>query len=75
MTTTSTTTTTTRYQVSGMTCSHCVMAVDRELSAVPGVREVQVSLATGVLSVTHDGPLDQEQVAAAVDEAGYQLAR
>jgi len=67
-------TATSRYRVTGMTCDHCVVAVTRELSALPGVCEVRVDLATGDVSVSHDAPLDQEQVAAAVDEAGYQLA-
>jgi copper ion binding protein len=72
---TSTACSTSRFQVTGMTCGHCVMAVTRELSALPGVREVKVTLATGDVAVTHDEPLDPDQVAAAIDEAGYQLAR
>jgi copper chaperone CopZ len=66
--------TTSRYQVTGMTCDHCVMAVTRELSTLPGVRDVRVTLATGDVHVSHDQPLDHEQVVTAVDEAGYQLA-
>ena len=75
MTTTSTPMGTSRFQVTGMTCDHCAMAVTRELTSLPGVRDVRVSLTTGDVSVSHDAPLDREQVAAAVDEAGYQLAR
>ena len=71
--TTSAQPTTSRYQVTGMTCEHCVMAVTRELSTLPGVRDVRVTLATGDVHVTHDGPLDHDQVVTAVDEAGYQL--
>ena len=65
---------TSRFRVTGMTCDHCAMAVTRELSALPGVHTVRVTLATGDVSVTHDAPLDRDQVAEAVDEAGYQLA-
>jgi copper chaperone CopZ len=64
---------TTRYRVVGMTCDHCVMAVQREVSSVPGVRGVTVTLATGDVAVGHDRPLDRAQVAAAIDEAGYRL--
>ncbi len=74
MSTTSTSPATTRYQVTGMTCDHCVMAVQRELSSVPGVRAVRVTLATGDVTVDHDQPLDRTQVATAIDEAGYRLA-
>lgn len=61
------------YTVSGMTCSHCVSAVDSELRRVPGVREVEVLLDGGLVTVTSDGPLEHAAVAAAVDEAGYEL--
>ncbi len=74
MNTTSIPTGTSHFEVTGMTCDHCAMAVTRELSAVPGVHAVRVTLATGDVSVSHDAPLDRDQVAAAVDEAGYQLA-
>lgn len=63
----------TTYTVSGMTCGHCAAAVTTELSALPGVTNVEVELATGQVRVTADRPLDTEAVRAAVDEAGYQL--
>jgi copper ion binding protein len=62
------------YHVTGMTCGHCVNAVSTELGRLPGVREVQVELATGEVNVVSDGPLPLDEVIAAVDEAGYQLA-
>lgn len=65
---------TSSYQVTGMTCDHCVMAVTREVSDLPGVQGVQVSLDSGDVTVTHNDPLDRQQVAVAIDEAGYQLA-
>ncbi|MEV4823528.1 heavy metal-associated domain-containing protein [Micromonospora sp. NPDC049274] len=61
------------YAVTGMTCAHCVRAVTDELSALPGVRQVQVDLASGTATVTSDNPLSDESVRAAVDEAGYVL--
>ncbi|MEO3925632.1 heavy-metal-associated domain-containing protein [Micromonosporaceae bacterium B7E4] len=61
------------YQVKGMTCSHCVSAVSTEVRAIPGVTEVNVDLASGALTVTSNDPVDQEQLRAAVDEAGYEL--
>ena len=62
------------YTVTGMTCGHCVSAVTEEVGAVPGVTAVQVDLETGALTVTSDTPVDDDAVAAAVDEAGYALA-
>ncbi|MEV0717233.1 cation transporter [Asanoa sp. NPDC050611] len=62
------------YTVTGMTCSHCVSAVTGELSALQGVTDVRIDLATGAVAVTSDAPLAVDDVRAAVDEAGYELA-
>ncbi|MDG4795829.1 copper ion binding protein [Micromonospora sp. WMMD1082] len=64
---------TTTYQVQGMTCGHCVSAVSAEVGAIPGVKDVQVDLAAGRVTVTSDQPLTDDTVRAAVDEAGYEL--
>lgn len=61
------------YTVSGMTCDHCARAVRTEVSTVPGVFDVEVDLATGALVVGAQAPLDDLAVAAAVEEAGYEL--
>ena len=66
---------TTVLNVAGMTCGHCVAAVSDELGAIPGVSDVAVVLETGAVTVTSADPLDPTAVAAAVDEAGYTLAR
>ena len=65
--------TSTTYTVSGMTCGHCVQAVSIEVGKLAGVTDVEVDLATGAVTVTSDAPLEREAVAAAVDEAGYEL--
>jgi copper chaperone len=61
------------YTVTGMTCGHCVSAVTAELSRLPGVSDVQVDLAGGVVVVTSAAELSGDDVRAAVDEAGYAL--
>ena len=68
--------TTATYSVDGMTCAHCVHHVTSELTALPGVSDVQIELVVGASSpvtVTSDAPLDESAVAAAVAEAGYAL--
>jgi copper chaperone CopZ len=64
---------TTTYQVTGMTCGHCAQAVTTEVSAIEGVTDVQVDVASGSVEVTGEG-VTEEAVRAAVDEAGYALA-
>jgi copper chaperone len=66
--------TTAIYEVTGMTCGHCVSSVSSEVAAVDGVIDVQVDLPTGRVTVTSDEPLDPARIQAAVQEAGYQLA-
>ncbi len=61
------------YTVSGMSCDHCVHSVSTELLALDGVSDVAVDLPTGLVRVTSATPLSNEQVATAIDEAGYEL--
>jgi copper chaperone len=62
------------YTVTGMTCGHCVASVTEEVSALPGVTDVQVDLGSGRLTVTGAAADDVAAVRGAVEEAGYQLA-
>ncbi|MGI8868391.1 MAG: heavy-metal-associated domain-containing protein [Mycobacteriales bacterium] len=60
------------YSVTGMTCDHCVGAVSAELQNLAGVSDVTVDLnpeGPSAVTVTSDGPLTDQQVAAALDEA------
>lgn len=66
--------TTATWNVTGMTCEHCVRAVTEEVAALEGVTAVQVDLASGVVTVESDAPVDPTSFAAAVDEAGYEVA-
>ena len=63
------------YTVVGMTCEHCVRSVTAEISEIDGVSDVVVDLPTGAVTVTSARSVDDANVRAAVEEAGYQLAR
>ena len=66
----------TELKITGMTCEHCVKAVTTELSALEGVSQVQISLVPEGIStavVTSAADLSPVAVAAAIDEAGYEL--
>ncbi|MFT4298161.1 MAG: heavy-metal-associated domain-containing protein [Aeromicrobium sp.] len=69
---------TTTYHVDGMTCGHCTAALTEELSALDGVSAVEIDLVQGGTStvrVSAERELTRDEVAAAVEEAGYALAR
>ncbi|MET8853782.1 heavy-metal-associated domain-containing protein [Amycolatopsis sp. NPDC004625] len=63
----------TTYTVEGMTCGHCATSVREEVSELEGVRQVDVDVESGRVTVTSDTPLITDAVAAAVTEAGYRL--
>lgn len=66
--------TTSTYTVSGMTCGHCVQAVKTEIEKIDGVTGVDIDLATGRVVVEGAAPIADADIAAAVDEAGYEVA-
>jgi copper chaperone len=58
------------YSVEGMSCGHCVAAVESSVSKVPGVSGVSVDLGARTVIVTAT-VRDDDAVRAAVAEAGY----
>ena len=64
---------TTEIAVDGMTCASCVGRVERALAAVPGVKSVNVNLATERATVRHaDGVVTTAALVEAVEDVGYQ---
>ncbi|MEU2622962.1 heavy-metal-associated domain-containing protein [Streptomyces sp. NPDC007157] len=61
------------YKVTGMSCGHCEGSVSAEISQLPGVSSVKAVASSGEVTVVSAGPLDEEAVRAAVDEAGFEL--
>lgn len=58
-------------EVRGMSCQHCVDAITRTVSALPGVTAVEVDLEDAAVRVT--GTADDAAVAAAIEDAGYDV--
>ena len=62
-------------KVEGMSCEHCVKAVNNALAGIAGVRDVTVSLKDGTASFSHDPALAPlETIKAAITEEGYEVA-
>ena len=66
---------TTEYRVTGMTCAHCERAVAAEVNQIPGVTVTGVSAATGRLVVSSETAVEDAEILAAIDEAGYEAVR
>jgi copper chaperone len=62
-----------RFDVTGMTCSHCEHAIAAELSTVHGVVSVEVDARTGIVMLGCFTEPDPAAVAAAIHDAGYDL--
>ena len=61
-------------KVEGMSCEHCVKAVNDALSAITGVADINVTLENGVVSFSHDPALAPlATIKAAITEEGYQV--
>ena len=71
--------TTQQFRATGLTCGHCAHAVTEELTALEGVDEVAVDVVDGgesLVTVRAERELADDEVAAALDEAGdYALVR
>ncbi|HEX7120295.1 MAG TPA: heavy-metal-associated domain-containing protein [Longimicrobiales bacterium] len=58
--------------IEGMSCGHCVQAVDRALKGVAGVEVEQVGIGSAV--VAYDpAAVKPEAIREAVSEAGYEV--
>jgi copper chaperone len=61
------------FNVTGMTCDHCVNAVTTAVKDVEGVADVKVSLDEKKALVTGE-TIDVAKVIAAIEEEGYEAA-
>jgi copper chaperone len=61
------------FTVQGMTCQHCVEAVQTQVREVPGIEVASVNLGLGLVTVGgHD--YTDDAVKDAIREAGYEVA-
>lgn len=59
------------FRVPGMSCAHCIEAVEGGLRAVAGVESASADLETKLVTV-RGSALDDASLRAAVAEAGYE---
>ncbi|WP_311772318.1 heavy-metal-associated domain-containing protein [Streptomyces candidus] len=61
------------YRVSGMTCGHSRTAITKAVGELDEVLAADVDVTAGLVTVTTNSPSDEAAIAAAVDDAGYEL--
>ncbi len=60
-------------KIKGMSCNHCVMAVQKALGGIDGVKDLKVNLEKGEATFDETTPVDMNTVREAVGKAGYQV--
>ena len=60
-----------QFRVPEISCQHCVSAITKEVSAVPGVTQVVVTLSDKTVRVEHAEGVQAEVLIKAINEAGY----
>ncbi len=63
--------TTDQFRVPEISCQHCVNAITKEVSAVPGVKQVVVNLADKTVKIDHEATVTATALIKAINEAGY----
>lgn len=61
------------YNVPDVSCEHCRAAITTEVAPLAGVAAVDVDLEAKTVTVTGEA-LDEAAIAAAIDDAGYEIA-
>jgi copper chaperone len=62
-----------KIKIQGMSCQHCVMSVNKALTAVPGLTNVKVDLGKGEATFENPQNVSQEKIRKAVEDAGYKV--
>lgn len=60
-------------EVQGMSCGHCVASITSAVEPLAGVTGIEVDLKAGTVRV--DGEPDRAAVAAAIEDAGYDVVQ
>ena len=60
-------------KIKGMSCEHCVMAVKKALSGLPGVKEVHVDLKKGEATFTEEKTVEMPAIKKVIENAGFEI--
>ncbi len=63
----------TAIKIKGMSCNHCVMAVQKALGEIDGAEDVKVDLEKNEATFDEATPVDMNTVQAAVKKAGFEV--
>ncbi|REB07777.1 copper resistance protein CopZ [Sporosarcina sp. BI001-red] len=66
----------TTLTVKGMSCGHCVKAVEDSVGKLTGVESVSVNLDAGTVQVSHDATTaDRKVIEETIEDQGYDVVQ
>ena len=60
-------------KIEGMQCNHCKMTVEKALSSIEGVTNVEVSLENKTATIEFIKEIDENQIKLLIEEAGFEV--
>ena len=63
----------TTIKIKGMSCNHCVVAVDKALNEIEGIKDVKVDLQKSEATFEEAKPIDMNIVRELIKKAGYEV--
>jgi copper chaperone len=67
--------TTITFKIPNISCSHCIHTIKTELGDLPGVKSVQGSVDTKLVTIGYDDPATREQIEALLAEIEYPVEK
>jgi copper chaperone len=65
-----------QLSVNGMSCNHCVRAIEQAVGEIDGTKEIKVELEKKEVSVSFDDKkVNLEQIIDAIQEEGYEIEK
>jgi copper chaperone len=65
----------TTLSVPDIHCNHCKMSLEGAIGKIAGVRQATVDVPSATIAVTFDSPATMEELVAAVEGQGYEVAK
>jgi copper chaperone CopZ len=63
------------FKIPNISCQHCLHTIKTEVGELPGVKSIEGSVATRVVTIGYDDPATREQIEALLAEIEYPVEK
>ncbi|MBW2411658.1 MAG: heavy-metal-associated domain-containing protein [Deltaproteobacteria bacterium] len=60
-----------KIKISAMNCNHCVATINRELTEIIGIEDIDANLESRMVTIKWSSPASWEQISKTLTEIGY----